>query len=60
MPVFEASIGAAYDSSMIDLSRLRVLVAVAKEGSVTAAAEALHYAQPSVSHHLAKLEAEVG
>ncbi|HEV2638669.1 MAG TPA: LysR substrate-binding domain-containing protein [Actinocrinis sp.] len=45
---------------MLDLSRLRVLVAVAREGSVTAAAEALHYAQPSVSHQLAKLEAEVG
>jgi DNA-binding transcriptional LysR family regulator len=45
---------------MLDLSRLRVLVAVAHHGSVTAAAEALHYAQPSVSHHLAKLEAEVG
>jgi DNA-binding transcriptional LysR family regulator len=60
MPVFEAVIAAAYDSRMIDLGRLRVLVAVAREGSVTAAAEALHYAQPSVSHHLAKLEAEVG
>ncbi|WP_405009370.1 LysR family transcriptional regulator [Kitasatospora sp. NBC_01539] len=45
---------------MIDLSRLRVLVAVAREGSITAAAEALHYAQPSVSHQLAKLEAEAG
>ncbi|WP_077063661.1 LysR family transcriptional regulator [Streptomyces sp. MP131-18] len=45
---------------MLDLTRLRVLVAVAREGSVTAAAESLHYAQPSVSHHLAKLEAEVG
>ncbi|RBM15882.1 LysR family transcriptional regulator [Streptomyces sp. PT12] len=45
---------------MLDLTRLRVLVAVAREGSVTAAAEALHYAQPSVSHHLAKLEAEAG
>ena len=45
---------------MLDLSRLRVLVAVAREGSVTGAAEALHYAQPSVSHQLAKLEAEVG
>jgi DNA-binding transcriptional LysR family regulator len=44
----------------MDLTRLRVLVAVADEGSVTAAAEALHYAQPSVSHHLAKLEAETG
>jgi DNA-binding transcriptional LysR family regulator len=47
-------------ATMLDLSRLRVLVAVAREGSVTAAAEALHYAQPSVSHQLAKLEAEVG
>jgi DNA-binding transcriptional LysR family regulator len=45
---------------VIDVSRLRVLVAVAREGSVTAAAEVLHYAQPSVSHHLAKLEAQVG
>jgi DNA-binding transcriptional LysR family regulator len=45
---------------VLDLGRLRVLVTVAREGSVTAAAEALHYAQPSVSHHLAKLESEVG
>ncbi|MGA6166742.1 LysR family transcriptional regulator [Amycolatopsis magusensis] len=45
---------------MFDLVRLRVLVAVAREGSVTAAADALHYAQPSVSHHLARLEAEAG
>ncbi|GAA3874205.1 LysR family transcriptional regulator [Streptomyces sedi] len=37
-----------------------MLVAVAREGSVTGAAEALHYAQPSVSHHLARLESEVG
>ena len=45
---------------MLDVSRLRVLVAVARHGSVTAAAKALHYAQPSVSHHLARLEAETG
>lgn len=45
---------------MLDVSRLRVLVAVARHGSVTAAARALHYAQPSVSHHLARLEAETG
>ncbi|GAA4252521.1 LysR family transcriptional regulator [Dactylosporangium darangshiense] len=45
---------------MLDVTRLRVLVAVARHGSVTAAAEALHYAQPSVSHHLARLEAETG
>lgn len=60
MPVFEPFIDGAYDSAVIDVSRLRVLVAVAREGSITAAAEALHYAQPSVSHQLAKLEAEVG
>ncbi len=45
---------------MLDLVRLRVLAAVAEHGSVTAAAHALHYAQPSVSHHLARLEQETG
>jgi DNA-binding transcriptional LysR family regulator len=45
---------------MLDVTRLRVLVAVARHGSVTAAARALNYAQPSVSHHLARLEAETG
>lgn len=45
---------------MLDITRLRVLVAVARHGSVTAAAHALNYAQPSVSHHLARLEAETG
>jgi DNA-binding transcriptional LysR family regulator len=45
---------------MIDLTRLRVLEAVARNGSVTAAAKELNYAQPSVSHHLSRLEAETG
>ena len=45
---------------MLDVTRLRVLVAVARYGSVTAAARALNYAQPSVSHHIARLEAETG
>src|SRR6266508_6509454 len=45
---------------MLDVTRLRVLVAVARCGSVTAAAQELNYAQPSVSHHLARLEAETG
>jgi molybdate transport repressor ModE-like protein len=45
---------------MLDVTRLRVLAAVARHGSVTAAARALNYAQPSVSHHLARLEAETG
>ncbi|MFI7441414.1 LysR family transcriptional regulator [Nonomuraea indica] len=45
---------------MLDVVRLRVLVAVARRGSLTAAAQELHYSQPSVSHHLARLEAETG
>ena len=45
---------------MLDVTRLRVLDAVARHGSVTAAARELNYAQPSVSHHLARLEAETG
>ena len=53
-------IAAVYSQTMLDVTRLRVLVAVAQHGSVTAAAHALNYAQPSVSHHLARLEAETG
>lgn len=45
---------------MLDLNRLRVLAAVARHGSVTAAARELQYSQPSVSHHLARLEMETG
>jgi DNA-binding transcriptional LysR family regulator len=43
---------------MLDVTRLRVLDAVARHGSVTAAAKELNYSQPSVSHHLGRLEAE--
>jgi molybdate transport repressor ModE-like protein len=45
---------------VLDMTRLKVLAAVARHGSVTAAARELRYAQPSVSHHLARLEAETG
>jgi DNA-binding transcriptional LysR family regulator len=45
---------------MLDLARLRVIDAVARHGSVTQAAKALHYSQPSVSHHLTRLQAETG
>jgi len=45
---------------MLDIVRLRVLAAIAEYGSVTKAAKQLNYSQPSVSHHLARLEAETG
>jgi DNA-binding transcriptional LysR family regulator len=45
---------------VLSVNRLRVLDAVARQGSVTAAAKELHYSQPSVSHHLARLETETG
>src|SRR3954468_23178377 len=45
---------------MLDVTRLRVLDAVARHGSVTAAAKELNYSQPSVSHHLGRLETETG
>ncbi len=45
---------------MLDLTRLRILAAVARHGSLTKAAAELHYSQPSVSHHMSRLEAETG
>src|SRR4051812_40542862 len=45
---------------MLDVNRLRVIDAVARTGSVTAAAKELHYSQPSVTHHLGRLESETG
>jgi len=45
---------------MIDLRRLEALVALHRTGTVSGAAERLHYGQPPVSHHLRRLEAETG
>ena len=45
---------------MLDLRRLHVLRAVARAGSLSGAARTLDYTQPAVSHHIARLEAEVG
>lgn len=45
---------------MFNLTHLKVLAAVARNGSVTEAARELHYSQPSASHHLSRLEAATG
>ena len=45
---------------MIDLRRLLVLRAVAYHGSLSAAARQLGYTQPAVTHHIRRLEREVG
>ncbi|HXP21015.1 MAG TPA: LysR family transcriptional regulator [Streptosporangiaceae bacterium] len=45
---------------MLEMTRLKVFCEVAGHGSFTRAAEVLGYAQPSVSHHIAQLERELG
>src|SRR6185437_9760103 len=45
---------------MVTLVQLRVIDAVRRTGSVTAAAKELRYTQPSISHHLSRLEAQSG
>ena len=45
---------------MLDVRRLQMLRAVAREGSLSAAARKLGYTQPAVSHHIARLEEEIG
>lgn len=45
---------------MLNVGRLRVLVEVARQGSFSAAADALSYTQSAVSQQIATLEAETG
>jgi DNA-binding transcriptional LysR family regulator len=45
---------------VLDLRRLRALQAVGREGSFSAAARALDYTQPAITHHIRRLEAELG
>lgn len=45
---------------MLDLRQLQALAAVAEQGSVTRAAKTLGWSQPSVDHHLHKLDRMVG
>jgi DNA-binding transcriptional LysR family regulator len=45
---------------MLDVKQLRVLKAVAEQGSFSAAAEALSYTQPAISQQVAALEKQAG
>jgi DNA-binding transcriptional LysR family regulator len=45
---------------MVTLVQLRVIDAVRRHGSVTAAAKELNYTQPSISHQLSRLETQLG
>ncbi|MDG4826873.1 LysR family transcriptional regulator [Asanoa sp. WMMD1127] len=45
---------------MVTLVQLRVIDAVRRLGSVTAAAKELSYTQPAISHHLSRMEAQLG
>lgn len=45
---------------MLNVGRLRVLIEVARQGSFSAAADALSYTQSAVSQQIATLEAETG
>jgi DNA-binding transcriptional LysR family regulator len=45
---------------MLDLRRLKIFREVARLRSFSAAALALDYSQPAVSHHISRLELEVG
>lgn len=45
---------------MVTLVQLRVIDAVHRHASVTAAAKELRYTQPSISHHLSRLETQLG
>jgi DNA-binding transcriptional LysR family regulator len=45
---------------MLDLKRLSVFREIVRRGSFSAAADALNYSQPAISHHISRLELQLG
>ena len=62
MPIFDSSINITYtkEGIMIDLYQLRQLLAFAKYGTLSEAAEKLYLSQPALSRNMRKLEEEMG
>ena len=44
----------------MDIRTMQYYLAVVREGTISAAAQALHVAQPSLSHQMKELEEELG
>ena len=44
----------------LDVHSLRILVAIDQEGSISAAARALGFTQPTITQHVQRLEARLG
>ena len=44
----------------VDIKQLKYFIAIAEEGSLSAASARLHVAQPALSHHVIKVERELG
>lgn len=44
----------------MDIKQLRYFVAICDAGSITRAAQTLHVAQPALSNHISKMEAQLG
>lgn len=58
--IFTVCLNTQYCGVVIDIRQLQALTAVHEHRSIAAAARALHWSQPTVSHHLAGLEAALG
>jgi len=60
MPPAYACVVSAFEDPDIDAQALRVVKAIADEGSITGAAVALGYSQPAISQQLKRLEERLG
>lgn len=57
---YDCGMSDAMDDAVLDVQSLRLVKAVADEGSITAAAAALGYSQPAISQQLKRLEERLG